>query len=92
MSGISEDILYSLSVLHINIVRNSVDASPARSQEEISAIKRLLDTLFELAAGAAVKNKYHKTVTESLVRVVEETKDKLDWNKLAPVTVLNKPF
>lgn len=78
----SDDILFSLCFLQLtNMMEGFKRRRPFYpSKAEVTAQLKIINCLYELASGAAVRNDLEKQYTAPLVTLVDELTDLLEWN------------
>lgn len=80
--ALSEDILFTLCFIQLQEIKDRLyNRNPFNpSKEETIARLKIVDSLFELAAGAAIKREMKRGSTRALVELVENIRDRLEWN------------
>lgn len=76
------DILYTLCYTQLLEIRSNLKkrAKYQFTREQCEAQKKIIRSLFELAAGAAMSNRMRWTTTDALVALVREVEDIMEWN------------
>lgn len=77
----SDEMLFSLCYTKILGTLNQVRKyKKYPSKAEAIAQVAICQMLFELAAGAAVRQNFKKDVTDALVDLMQEVRDFFEWN------------
>lgn len=81
-----DNYLFSLCYIQLLEIKNRLDGRRPLSptHDEAHAQLKIVECLFELAAGAAVRKKLGREQTKALVELVEEIRDWLEWNAVNP--------
>lgn len=77
----SDRILFTLCYANLLRVKALTERHPFRpTQAETIAQITMCETLFELASGAAVRQKFKRGTTDMLVNLMEDIKIAFEWN------------
>lgn len=78
----TQDILYKLCTMLLNEqkVRLQQQSKNSFSIAEVNAELKIARVVYELAAGAALRNKIPRSSTNSLVEQLQDIEDTLTWN------------
>lgn len=76
-----DHILFSLVYMQlVGIKRHFDQRKCVHTQEDAAAWIAICENLFDLACAAAVRSNVAKRSTDSLVELVEEIRDHVEWN------------
>lgn len=78
----SDDLLFTFCIMHLEHIKKGFkDQRPFEpSKAEAQAHLKIINSLYELAAGAAVRNRLKKRFTDALVELHDELVDLIEWN------------
>lgn len=77
----SQDILFTLCIDYLQRMREDLRQRSGFSSEEIAARLKLMERVYEAAAGVALQREIKKESLELLKNLVEDIEDTLQWNR-----------